>query len=58
MSYRKMERLLSSHADISLIIIGIALPIECMEELNGLCRMTKQGLFIQSIESEDLDIAF
>lgn len=53
-----MERLLKKYPDISLIIIGIALPMECKDELNLLCRMTKEGLFIESIESEDLDIAF
>jgi hypothetical protein len=38
--------------------VGIALPLECLEELNELCRMTRQGLFISSVMSEDLDIAF
>jgi len=26
--------------------------------LNDLCRLTKEGFFIQSVESEDVEIAF
>jgi hypothetical protein len=41
-----MKKVLTSLPDASLIIIGIALAEECIEELNDLCRMTKEGLFI------------
>lgn len=54
----RMKKQLSQHHDISLIIIGIGLSEECLEELNELCRMTPNGMFIHSIQSEDLDIAF
>lgn len=53
-----MERLLQAQSDISLIIIGVALPDDCKNDLNELCRMTRNGLFIESVDSEDLDIAF
>lgn len=36
----------------------MALNPDCSEELNDLCRLTKEGFFISSIESEDVDIAF
>jgi hypothetical protein len=57
-SKKKMEALISRYSDISLIVIGVALNPDCSEELNDLCRRTKEGFFINSIESEDVDIAF
>lgn len=53
-----MKKYMSLYPEVSLIVIGIALPIESLTELNELSKMSKEGFFIESIESEDLDIAF
>ena len=43
---------------MSLIVIGIGLTAECLNELFDLCRLTRNGFLIQSVFSEDLDVAF
>jgi hypothetical protein len=53
-----MKKYLSHYPDVSLIIVGVGLDSEKNDELNDLCKMTKDVFFLQSIESEDLDIAF
>jgi hypothetical protein len=57
-SKKKMEKLVKKYSEISLIVIGVAINPDCSEELNDLCRLTKEGFFISSVESEDVDIAF
>ena len=55
--YEKLSEKLRKN-NINLIIIGIALDIQVQKILSTLCRSTYEGIFIESIETTNLDIAF
>ena len=43
---------------INLIIIGLGLHNEIIGSLSDLCKTTKDGVFIETPNNDDLDIAF
>lgn len=57
-TYEQMKKFTSSRSEISLIVIGIGLTAACLDELFDLCRLTRQGFLIQSVQSEDMHVAF
>ena len=44
--------------NVNLIIVGMGLPLEFVNPLSELCKTTKDGVFIESPNNDDLDIAF
>ncbi|CAK61368.1 unnamed protein product (macronuclear) [Paramecium tetraurelia] len=59
-TYERMKKFTSKRPQISLIVIGIGLSLkpDCLDELYDLCRLSQKGFLIESVYSEDLDIAF
>ncbi|CAD8116567.1 unnamed protein product [Paramecium sonneborni] len=59
-TFERMKKFTSKRPSISLIVIGIGLSLkpDCLEELYDLCRLSQKGFLIESVYSEDLDIAF
>ena len=53
-----MKKFMQKRPDISIIIIGIGLTSETLDELYDLVRFSKNGFLIESILNEDLDVAF
>ena len=44
--------------NINLIIVGMALPKTYASTLSDFCKATKDGVFIESPNNDDLDVAF
>lgn len=44
--------------NINLIIVGMALPKAFASILSDLCKATKDGVFIETPNNDDLDVAF
>ncbi len=52
-TFKKLAR-----SDVNLIIIGLALHASIIPKLSYLCKSTKEGLFIESVNTNSLDMAF
>jgi len=45
-------------SNINLVIVGLGLHQTVIPKLKALCNATSEGVFIESPETEDLDVAF
>lgn len=53
----KIKKLLKD-SDVNLIVVGMGLSKTLVLELKSLCKSTKDGVFIESPNTNDLDVAF
>ena len=56
-SYETIVKKLKSSI-VNLIVIGVGLNKDFSQKMVNLCRMTKQGIFIENPNNLDLDVAF
>lgn len=54
----KKVKSLFKASDINLIIVGMGLSASLATDLKDLCKSTKDGVFIESPNNNDLDVAF
>ena len=57
MTLKNIKNKLKS-SDINLIIVGMGLSKKLAKDLKDLCKYTKDGVFIESPNNDDLDVAF
>jgi tetratricopeptide (TPR) repeat protein len=51
--YKRLQR-----SDVNLVIVGLGLHQAVIQKLTMLCRVSQNGMFIESPEAQDLDVAF